>query len=106
MNIPPISQSTMEAIFLTDPFVDKDGDGKVTGRFGTGFLETMGPFIGISGDADDFNPGVAVMNDPMRNTDPSIQRPTPSYGDLSLEVSRLSKDDFVGLFRNIFNLKK
>lgn len=106
MNIPPISQSTMEAIFLTDPFVDKDSDGKVTGRFGTGFLETIGPFLSISGDADDFNPDVAVMNDSMRNTAPSTQRPVPSDAVLSLEVSRLSKDDFVGLFRNIFDLKK
>jgi hypothetical protein len=106
MNIPPISQSTMEAIFLTDPFVDKDNDGKVTGRFGTGFLETLGPFLGISGDVDDFNPGVAVMNDPMRNTDPSTQRSTPFDAGVSQEISKLSKDDFVGLFRNIFDLKK
>ena len=96
----------MEAIFLTDPFVDKDSDGKVTGRFGTGFLETAGPFLGISGDADDFNPGVAVMNNPMKNTDLSTQGPTPSDAVLSLEISRLSKDDFVGLFRNVFDLKK
>ena len=102
MNILPISQSIMEYIFVTDPFVDKDGDGKVTGRFGTGLLETVGPFLGISGDANDFNPDVAVMNDSMRKTDPSM----PSDGGLSLEVSKLSKDDFVGLFRNIFDLKK
>jgi len=96
----------MEYIFVTDPFVDKDGDGKVTGRFGTGLLETVGPFLGISGDANDFNPDVSGMNESMRNTDPSIQRPTPSDDVLSLEVSRLSKDDFVGLFRNIFGLRK
>ncbi len=56
ISIPPISKTVLDLIFLTDPFVDKDGDGRVTGRFGAGSLETLGPFLGISGDQNDFTP--------------------------------------------------
>ena len=38
---------------LSDPFVDKDGDNRVRGRVGAGLLETLGPFLGISGDFND-----------------------------------------------------
>ena len=34
--------------------MDKDGDGKVTGRLDAGLLETIALFVGISGDSDDF----------------------------------------------------
>jgi len=54
--IPELSPAELIQIFLTDPFVDKDGDGRVRGRFGTGLLETLGPFLGISGDRNDFIP--------------------------------------------------
>ncbi|MBC8413935.1 MAG: SGNH/GDSL hydrolase family protein [Nitrospira sp.] len=57
--IPQIAPEVIDIVVLSDPHVDKDGDGRVTGRFGTGLLETMGPFLGLSGDLDDFNAEVA-----------------------------------------------
>ena len=38
---------------LNDPFIDKDGDGRVTGRFGVGLLETVFSLLSISGDTND-----------------------------------------------------
>jgi len=53
-NTPPIDGRTLFLLFLTDPFVDKDGDGQVTGRRGAGLLETLSAFLGFSGDPNDF----------------------------------------------------
>jgi phospholipase/lecithinase/hemolysin len=49
MNIPPISNVSVLATLLADPFVDLNGDGVVRGRPYTGLLETLGPSLGISG---------------------------------------------------------
>ncbi len=51
--IPQLEGATLGALFLTDPFIDKDGDGKVAGRFGFGLLETLSVIMGVSGDASD-----------------------------------------------------
>ena len=56
MQIPELTFAELLGVFLTEPFVDKDGDGRVRGRFGAGLLETLGPFLGISGDPNDFIP--------------------------------------------------
>jgi len=64
MNVPLIDEPTLEYLFLFDPHIDKDGDRRVTGRFGVGFLETLGLLLGITGDPNDFSPasgGVAQM---------------------------------------------
>jgi hypothetical protein len=53
MNIPPIPASTMLQIFQNDPFVDFNGDLRVHGRPFAGLEETLGPFLGISGDLHD-----------------------------------------------------
>ena len=50
---PLLNLAQLRDIFLSDPFIDKDGDGVVTGRPLAGLLETLGPTLGISGDADD-----------------------------------------------------
>ncbi len=55
LNIPQLDGPTMYWLFLTDPFIDKDGDGRVTGRFGAGFLETISLFLGLSGDTNDYS---------------------------------------------------
>lgn len=49
MNIPPIPGAALLSIFNNDPFVDFGGNGVVHGRPFTGLLETLGPFLGISG---------------------------------------------------------
>jgi phospholipase/lecithinase/hemolysin len=49
LSIPPISNSQLVQIFNADPFIDFGGNGVVAGRPFTGLLETLGPFLGISG---------------------------------------------------------
>jgi phospholipase/lecithinase/hemolysin len=49
LSIPAISNSELVSIFNADPFIDFGGNGVVAGRPGTGLLETLGPFLGLSG---------------------------------------------------------
>ena len=58
LNIPPIDWPVLGALFVSDPFIDKDGDGRVSGRFGFGLLETISSFLGISGDTGDALPAM------------------------------------------------
>ena len=53
MSIPEVTGAEFLYIFWTDPHLDKDGDGKVTGRPYAGLLETIAPLLGFSGDLDD-----------------------------------------------------
>ncbi len=53
MSVPPIGPRGLLAIAATDPFIDWNGNLKVRGRPFTGLLETLGPFLGISGDTQD-----------------------------------------------------
>jgi hypothetical protein len=52
-NIPQFDAAILYWLTLTDPFIDKDGDGRVAGRFGAGLLETVFLLLGISGDTND-----------------------------------------------------
>ena len=52
-NTPHINVPTLLLLFRTDPFVDKDGDGRVTGRPRAGLVETLSAFLGFSGDPND-----------------------------------------------------
>jgi hypothetical protein len=56
LGIPQLDGPTLGAFFVTDPFIDKDGDSKVAGRFGFGLLETLSLIMGISGDTSDALP--------------------------------------------------
>jgi hypothetical protein len=56
LNIPRLENEFLWALFLTDPFIDRDGDGRVTGRFGFGLLETLSALASISGDNNDSLP--------------------------------------------------
>ena len=56
LGIPLLSAAQLNQIAFSDPFIDKDGDGRVSGRFLAGLLETLAPILGISGDANDFVP--------------------------------------------------
>lgn len=57
--IPQIDAEALFWLHQTDPFIDKDGDGRVTGRVGLGLLETLFALMGVSGDPDDTSPGAA-----------------------------------------------
>lgn len=55
-NIQLISQQVLELVFLFDPNIDKDQDGKSTGHFGVGLLETLAGLLGFTDDPNDFVP--------------------------------------------------
>jgi len=52
-NISQIDGYTLYLLTAGDPFIDKDHDGKITGRFGLGLLETVFNLLGLSGDSND-----------------------------------------------------
>lgn len=56
MNVPELSPEILTVLFLSDPSIDKDGDGKATGRLGVGLIETLAFLFGITGDTDDATP--------------------------------------------------
>ncbi len=54
LSVPELHPLQMAFILYTDPFVDKDHDGRITGRPYAGLLETFAPLLGLSGDQNDF----------------------------------------------------
>jgi len=42
--------AALNRVAANDPFVDRNGNGRVTGRPQVGLLETLGPLLGLSGD--------------------------------------------------------
>lgn len=52
--IPELSSELLDYLVLTDPSIDKDGDGRASGRLGVGLLETLAFLAGITGDGNDF----------------------------------------------------
>ncbi len=45
--IPKLSNAQLALIAFFDPYIDKDGDGRVTGRWLNGLLETLGAIAGV-----------------------------------------------------------
>jgi hypothetical protein len=56
MDVPAISPVVLDLLFLTDPSIDKDGDGRARGRPGVGLLESLALILGLTGDLNDFFP--------------------------------------------------
>lgn len=52
LGIPQIDGLTLYWLLQTDPHVDRDGDGRVAGRFGAGLLETLMWLLSIAGDSE------------------------------------------------------
>jgi lysophospholipase L1-like esterase len=65
--VPQLTAAEASFLFMTDPFIDKDSDGRVAGRAGAGFIETIGPLLGISGDSNDSAP--SVFSDSRRSAE-------------------------------------
>ena len=57
-SIPRLTLWELLTVFLLEPHLDKDGDGRVQGRPLAGLLETLGPSLGISGDWNDLDPSI------------------------------------------------
>ncbi len=102
INIPPVSQTLLDQIFLNDPFIDKDGDGRVKGRFGLGTLETLGPFLGISRDLDDAIPSTPAPES-FTSEDEAFKPPeTLPDGRPLPKVPQWTRKGLIEAFKNIF----
>jgi lysophospholipase L1-like esterase len=105
MSVPEITGDEFFFSFWFDPHIDKDGDGKVTGRLFAGLLETLGPFLGFSGDLDDIvaSPSTSVADGPTL-----LQR----YNRLQSRRAVASTDtrsqpvDIIHLLESAFGVKK
>ena len=53
MTVPELPQELLDVLVLTDPSIDKDGDGQAPGRLGVGLLETLAFLAGLTGDSND-----------------------------------------------------
>jgi hypothetical protein len=60
MSVPLLTETQLMQIADADPFIDWNGNLVVRGRPFTGLLETLGPFLGISGDFSD-KPGASAQ---------------------------------------------
>ncbi len=83
-DIPQIDGQTLWQLTATDPFIDKDGDGRPTGRFGAGLLETVFSILSISGDTNDGTlplPGAAVAPAAFVRTLPPAPRSPSATAD-------------------------
>lgn len=102
MSIPVLSEAELDEIFLKDPFVDKDGDGVVTGRPLAGLLETIGPLLGISGDRDDEIPS-AVQPEPTNIRAQQVLRAIlAAKGQNPDRAVSLTKSEILSLFGEVF----
>jgi lysophospholipase L1-like esterase len=104
-NIPLLSQEELESVFLYDPFIDRDGDLVVRGRPVAGLLETLGPFLGISGDFDD---SVPVNSSPLINPKLGkqfIKKYLSLHGKDPRLASQWTKGDAMEALRHVFGLK-
>jgi hypothetical protein len=102
-SVPLVDTGTLEYVFLTDPFVDKDGDGIVTGRSNAGLLETIAFFVGISGDSDDFtaNSLQAAMDE---STERGLKEQLPFLKEENLrQLDKQSGRDIIKAFKDIFD---
>lgn len=72
MSTPPIGPIKLGLTTLADPFIDWNGNLQVAGRPFAGLLETLGPFLGISGDFD--LPGAPVEPPSSKAIDPEAGR--------------------------------
>ena len=53
MSVPELPQELLDILVLTDPSIDKDGDGRAPGRLGVGLLETIAFLADLTGDTND-----------------------------------------------------
>jgi hypothetical protein len=104
-NIPLIDQEKLETIFLHDPFIDKDGDLKVRGRPLAGLLETLAPFLGVSGDFNDSIPNISQTRIDRDRGRSFIEIYRWLQGKDRAMAAEWTKKDTIEAFRHIFGLR-
>ena len=104
--IPQLDGQTLYTLANTDPFIDKDGDGRVIGRVGQGLLESIFFLLGITGDTDDGTLGV-----PLTGTQQAIapdssarrKRALDEYARVTgRDLRKMSHDERVKAVRALF----
>lgn len=103
--VPQIEPEDLETIFLEDPFIDKDGDGVVRGRPFTGLLETLSPFLGISGDRDDFVSGEVPIFEAEGAGERFLREYIALLGKEPEDFRSWTREDLIEAFREIFALR-
>jgi hypothetical protein len=101
-DFPQLTLGELLLVAFSDPFWDKDGDGRARGRPFAGLLETLGPLLGISGDEDDF-----VADGPVAWVDPDrgrefLRRYRALGGMVSPEETEWTRSEVVRVFKQIF----
>jgi phospholipase/lecithinase/hemolysin len=79
LGIAPISDGELVQIFNADPFIDFGGNGIVPGRPFTGLLETLGPFLGLSGSKSGPTPAPTAAEFMRRYYSAKGQNPTQPF---------------------------
>jgi hypothetical protein len=119
-SIPQLSGPTLAWLAVTDPFTDKDGDGRVTGRFGSGLLETLFSILGITGDTNDGSLPLASASTPSSSdSEPSTvdsqtrvdgrsaTHALDEYARLTgRDLRRMSRDEQLDATRQLFGLPR
>lgn len=105
VNIPQPTLAEWTDIFYGDPFIDKDGDGRVTGRPGAGLIETIGPLLGISGDSNDLAPSALDASGQQQRLDTAlalIEQAAPPSARAPAEGHGPSRDQAIAALRRAF----
>lgn len=105
-NIPLLGLKDLLLTFLFDPFVDKDGDGRVRGRFGAGLLETVSPLLGVSGDKNDLRPDTFQAESAENLRQDFIELFLKSQEKDPASASQFQRKDFLEAFRTLFRLQR
>ncbi len=101
MTIPALTSQQLNKIFEADPFVDFNHNLRVKGRFGVGLLETLAPFLGISGEAPPVpaSPGVnKALGQLFMQAYLASQGKDPN--------TKWTKQDAIAAFHQLFNSGK
>jgi hypothetical protein len=107
LQIAPLSQDALNQIAAADPFIDWNGNYVIKGRPLAGLLETIGPFVGISGDFTD-GPGSARVQPAAGKVD---RRLGEAFKQQYLQLKGLpsstpwTKQMWVDAMREIFGVK-
>jgi hypothetical protein len=97
-----LSEALLLQIARDDPFVDLDGDGVVRGRPGAGLLETLAPFLGLSG--DDENVAAAATRAERADGKRFIEEYLRVMGYDPGAVNSWRREDSIAMFKDVFGL--